>query len=106
VNKSAYAEIIERMYSEMQEYMMNIPLNVSGSDIILALFFCSNILTVDSIVTRVKSYGGVQGVELFIITRVTYHQEWLVREINKKSRIQKQQQLESLLLNSIVYIKS
>jgi hypothetical protein len=106
VNKSAYAEIIERMYSEMQEYMMNIPLNVSGSDIILALFFCSNIPTVDSIVTRVKSYGGVQGVELFIITRMTYHQEWLVREINKKSRIQKQQQLESLLLNSIVYIKS
>ena len=71
VNKSAYTEIIERMYSEMQEYMMNIPLNVSGSDIILALFFCSNIPTVDLIVTRVKSYGGVQGVDLFIITRVT-----------------------------------
>jgi hypothetical protein len=28
--------------------------------------------------------SGVQGVELFIITRVTYHQERLVREINKK----------------------
>jgi hypothetical protein len=37
-------------------------------------------------VTRVKSYGGVQGVELFIITRVAYHEEWLVREINKKLR--------------------
>ncbi len=82
LNKSAYTEIIERMYSELQEYMMNIPL--CGSDMILALFFCSNIPTVDSIVTRIKSYGGVQGVELFIITKVTYHQEWLVREINKK----------------------
>jgi len=68
----------------MQEYMKNIPLNISGSDIILALFFCSNIPTVDSIVTR--AYGGVQGVELFIITKVVYHQEWLVREINKKLR--------------------
>ena len=37
-------------------------------------------------VTRVKSYGGVQGAELFIITRVVYHQEWLVRDINKKLR--------------------
>jgi DNA-binding Lrp family transcriptional regulator len=86
VNKSAYTEIIERMYSEMQEYMMNLPLNISGYDIILALFFCLNIPTVDSIVTRVKSYGGVQGVELFIITKIIHHQEWLVKEINKKLR--------------------
>jgi DNA-binding Lrp family transcriptional regulator len=86
VNKSAYTEIIERMYSEMQEYMMNLPLNISGYDIILALFFCLNIPTVDSIVTRVKSYGGVQGVELFIITKIIHHQEWPVKEINKKLR--------------------
>ena len=53
----------------------------------IALFFCSNIPTVDSIVTRVKSYGGVQGVELFITTKVVvYRQEWLVREVNKKLR--------------------
>jgi DNA-binding Lrp family transcriptional regulator len=86
VHKSAYTEIVEKMYREMQEYMMNIPLNISGSEAFIALFFCLNIPTVDSIVTRVKSYGGVQGVELFIITRVAYHEEWLVREINKKLR--------------------
>ena len=86
VNKSAYREILERMYREMQEYLTNIPLDIAGSDVIIALFFCSNIPTVDSIVTRVKSYGGVQRVELFITTKVVYHQEWLVREINKKLR--------------------
>jgi DNA-binding Lrp family transcriptional regulator len=84
VNKSVYGEIIEKMYREMQEYLITIPLNISGSEAFIALFFCLNIPTVDSIVTRVKSYGGVQGVELFIITRLAYHQEWLVREINKK----------------------
>jgi DNA-binding Lrp family transcriptional regulator len=86
VNKSAYGEIIEKMYREMQEYLINIPLNISGGDVFIALFFCLNIPTVDSIVTRVRSYGGVQRVELFIITRVAYHEEWLVREINKKLR--------------------
>jgi hypothetical protein len=86
VNKSAYGEVIERMYREMQQYFMNIPLSISGSEVVIALFFCSNIPTVDSIVTRVKSYGGVQGVELFITTKVALHQEWLVREINKKLR--------------------
>ena len=50
--------------------------------------------------TRVKSYDGVKEVELFITTRVAYHEEWLIREINKKlSRIQKQK-LDCLLLNS------
>ena len=86
VNKSAYREIVEKMYREMQEYLMNIPLNISGSEAFVALFFCLNIPTVDSIVTRVKSYGGVKEVELFITTRVAYHEEWLIREINKKLR--------------------
>jgi DNA-binding Lrp family transcriptional regulator len=86
VNKSAYRQVIEKMYSEMQEYLITIPLNISGSEAFIALFFCLNIPTVDSIVTRVKSYDGVQGVELFITTRVAYHEEWLIREINKKLR--------------------
>ena len=85
-NKSAYGEIVEKMYREMQEYLIDTLLNISGSEVIIALFFCSNIPTVDSIVTRVKSYARVQRVELFIITKVVYHQEWLVREINKKLR--------------------
>ena len=70
VNKSAYGGIIERMYSEMQEYLITIPQNISGNELIIALFFCSNIPTVDSIVRRVKSYDGVRGVELFIITKL------------------------------------
>jgi hypothetical protein len=32
---------------------------------------------------RVKSYEGVRAVELFIITKLAYHQEWLEREIDK-----------------------
>ena len=86
VNKSAYGEVIEKMYREMQEYLIRTLLNIGGSDVIMALFLCSNIVTVDSIVTRVKSYGGVQRVELFIITKLAHHQESLVREINNKLR--------------------
>ena len=72
VIKSAYGEIVEKMYSEMQEYLIHPLLNISRSDVIMALFICSNIPTVDSIVTRAKSYDGVQGVELFIITMICY----------------------------------
>jgi hypothetical protein len=86
VNKSAYREIIERMYNEMQEYLITIAPNISGNELIIALFFCSNIPTVDSIMGRVKSHDGVRGVELFIITKLAYHQVWLEREINKRLR--------------------
>jgi hypothetical protein len=55
VNKSAYGEVIEGMYREMQEYLIYTLLNIGRSDVIMALFLCSNIPTVDSIVTRVKS---------------------------------------------------
>jgi DNA-binding Lrp family transcriptional regulator len=55
VNKSAYVEIIESMYSEMQEYLITIPPNIRGNELIIALFFCSNVPTIDSIVRRVKS---------------------------------------------------
>lgn len=84
LNISAQREIIERIYGEMRESLKRIYPNMNGGQAILALFFCSNISTVDSIVSRVRSYNGVQGVELFIITKGFYHQEWLLREINKR----------------------
>ena len=87
VNKSAYGEIVEKMYREMQEYLVNIPIKMSGSELIIAVFFCSNIPTVDSIVTRTKSYDGVQEVELFITTMVVYHQEWLEMQIKRTLRL-------------------
>jgi DNA-binding Lrp family transcriptional regulator len=54
VNKSAYGEIIERIYSEILEFLITIAPNISGNELIIALFFCSNIPRVDSIVRRVK----------------------------------------------------
>jgi hypothetical protein len=32
---------------------------------------------------RIKDYNGVQEIELFITTKVEYHQEWLAREVDK-----------------------
>lgn len=88
INKSAYRDITETIYREMQEYVISIPPNIysdsiTGSDTIVALFICSNIPTLNLIVRRIKSYDGVQGVESFITTDVTYRQEWLERQVNR-----------------------
>ena len=61
INKASSGKIIERIYHEMEEYIIRVPLNSSGSDLIMVLFFCSNISTVDLIMDRIKDYDGVQG---------------------------------------------
>jgi hypothetical protein len=41
---------------------------------------------VDSILTQIASYDGVEEDEVFITTKLAYYQEWLKREINKRLR--------------------
>ena len=57
--------------------------NENQSEVIFAVFFCANIPTVDSILTRIKSYDGVDHVGLFITTKLVYYHEWLKKEIDK-----------------------
>ena len=83
VTKSLYRNILERIYLEMQEYLLLIP-NVNQNEIIFAVFFCANIPTVDSILTRLESYEGVNRTEAFVTTKLIYYQEWLKREIDKR----------------------
>ena len=91
INKSAYREITERIYQEMQEYLISIPPNIysdsTTATVIIALFICSNIPTVNLITKRIRSYDGVYDVECFITTNVSYHQEWIEKQINKTLRL-------------------
>jgi DNA-binding Lrp family transcriptional regulator len=83
VQRSLYQNIIERIYHEMQEYLVFIQ-NLNQSDVIFAVFFCANIPTVDLILKRLESYDGVERTEVFITTKLIYYQEWLKREINRR----------------------
>ena len=78
-----YQEILERIYREMQEYLLVIPTRYQN-ELIFAVFFCANIPTVNSILTRLESYGGVKEVEHFITTSRVYYQDWLKREVDKR----------------------
>jgi hypothetical protein len=60
--------------------------NNSQSNVIFAVFFCANIPSVDSILTQIASYDGVEENEVFITTKLVYYQEWLKREIVKRLR--------------------
>jgi DNA-binding Lrp family transcriptional regulator len=82
INKSFHQYILKRIYRELQEHLVFTP-NENQSELIFAVFFCANIPTVDSILTRIKSYDGVDHVGLFITTKLVYYHEWLKKEIDK-----------------------
>ena len=80
-----YQRIVERIYKEMEEYLFYIPSSYQ-KEFIFAVFFCSNIPTVNSILRTLESYDGVKEVKNFIGTRRVYYQDWLKREVDKHIR--------------------
>ena len=83
VAKSLYQNVVNRIYQEMEEYLLFMP-NIYNNDVIFAVFFCANINTVDRILTKLQVYDGIQRIEIFITTRLTFFQEWLKREVDKR----------------------
>ncbi len=90
-----HKEILERIYREMQEYLLIIP----KKELIFAVFFCANIPTVNSILTKLESYEGVKEVEHFITINRVYYQDWLKREVDKRLS-QKDSLMSSLSMTS------
>ena len=69
----------------MQDYLLFI-LNMNQNELIFAVLSCTNIPTVDLILTRLESYEDVKQIEPHITTKLIYYQDWLQREIDKGLR--------------------
>ena len=67
----------------MKEYLFYIA-NSYQKEFIFAVFFCANISTVNSILTKLESSDRVKEVRDFIGTGPTYYQDCLKREIDKR----------------------
>jgi DNA-binding Lrp family transcriptional regulator len=83
VDKNFHRNIINTISYEMDEYLLFIP-NLYQDNVIFAVFFCANIPTLDLILTRLQSYKGIKKIDLFITTRLTFYQDWLKKEIDKR----------------------
>jgi DNA-binding Lrp family transcriptional regulator len=78
-----YQRIVERIYKEMEEYLLYIP-NSYQKEFIFAVFFCANVSLVNSILRALESYDGVKEVKDFIGIRRVYFQDWLKKEVDKR----------------------
>jgi len=78
-----HQSVLEKIYREMDEYLIFIPAWYQR-EVIVAVFFCANISTTKLILRKLESYNGVNKVESFIRTSITINQNWLKRAIDKR----------------------
>lgn len=84
VAKSHYRSVYERMYSEFQESILYRPSVIDPEDRLVFVLFGENVFKVDSVLTKVDSFEGVRMADAFIITKLHYYDDWILREIDER----------------------
>ncbi len=84
VEKSHYRSVYERMYSEFQENILYRPSVVDPDDRLIFVLFGENVFKVDSVLAKIESFEGVRTADAFFVTNLKYHDDWIVREIDKR----------------------
>ena len=75
-------KVLERLYSESQEYpFLRTPI-VSHDNIIIVSVFGNDIFAIDSMFKKILSFDEVKKVELYVFTRIKYYKESIVKEID------------------------
>src|SRR5215216_2558006 len=84
VAKSHYHNVRERMYSEFQANILYSPSVIELEDRLTFVLFGENVFTVDYVLARVNSFAGVKSADAYILTKLQYYDNWIMKEINKR----------------------
>jgi DNA-binding Lrp family transcriptional regulator len=84
VAKSQYHNVLERMYSEFQANILYSPSVIEPKDRLAFVLFGENVFAVDYALARVNSFAGVTSADAYILTKWQYHDDWIMKEINKR----------------------
>ena len=82
--KSYYRSVYERMYSEFQENILYSPSVIDPNDRLTFILFGENVFTVDSVLAKVDSFEGVKRADVYILTKIQYYHDWIIREIDER----------------------
>jgi DNA-binding Lrp family transcriptional regulator len=84
VAKSSYHNVLERMYSEFQANILYSPSVIEPEDRLVFLLFGENVFVVDHILARVNSFAGVKSADVYILTKLQYYDDCIMKEINSR----------------------
>ncbi len=88
------------MYSKFQANILYSPSVIDSEDRLTFVLFAENVFTIDSILTRVGSFEGVKSADLYILTKWQYHDDWIMKEINKRISQRRPLLFESIKINN------
>jgi len=84
VAKSHYHNVREHMYSEFQANILYSPTLIEPEDQLTFVLFGENVFVVDYVLARVNSFAGVKNSDAYILTKLQYYDNWIMKEINKR----------------------
>lgn len=57
---------------------------ISHDNIIVVSVYGNDVFAIDSMFKRILSFNEVKKAELYVFTRIKYHKEWIIREIDNR----------------------
>lgn len=82
--KSHYHSVYETMYSEFQGSILYHPSIIDPDDLLVFILFGENVFKVDSVLAKVDSFEGVKMADAYIVTKLQYYDDWVLREIDER----------------------
>jgi DNA-binding Lrp family transcriptional regulator len=84
VAKTQYRSVLERMYSEFQTNILYSPSVIEPENQLTFILFGENVFVVDYVLAKVNSFAGVKSADAYILTKLQYYDNWIMKEINKR----------------------
>src|SRR5918996_176897 len=84
VPKTHYRSVLERMYSEFQTNILYSPSVIEPENQLTFILFGENVFVVDYVLAKVNSFTGVKSADAYILTKLQYYDNWIMKQINKR----------------------
>src|SRR5918993_5573475 len=84
VAKTHYRSVLERMYSEFQTNILYSPSVIEPENQLTFILFGEDVFVVDYVLAKVNSFAGVKSADAYILTKLQYYDNWIMKEINKR----------------------
>ena len=72
------------MYTEFQENILYFPSITDLNDPLIFVLFGENVFMIDLVLAKVDSFDGVKNADVYILSKLQYHDDWIIREIDEK----------------------
>ena len=107
VEKAHYRNVRELIHREFQESILYHPSIIDPNDSLTFVLYGENVFKVDSVLATVDSIEWVRSADIYILTKLQYYDDWIIREIDERLGPQQlQKAIHTALIQGLRSIRS